>query len=163
MTSTLTKTAIVGGVLGAALFAFLKTKKGKQIKNQLHESLDELYSDVEDKLRDLGDATQEKYNEVVQKVVQEYSDKKMLATKVVVDITDELKKRWEMFQLYYLYNQVKSELRTVAEPSQIGFNKTVQDVVDEYARDKRLAKEEVATLSNEIKKKWREFKREIAS
>lgn len=165
MTSTLKRTAVAGGFLGLALLALLKTKKGQEIKKRLHHNFDDLYQEVGQKLQDLGDTTREKYNETVERLVREYSQKKMLATEVAVDLTRELQKKWLTFQLYYLYNKVKTALtsdRTESAPTQTKFNSTVADVVAEYGKNKELAKDEIAKLGDEMKKKWKEFKAELA-
>ncbi|MBI2037634.1 MAG: hypothetical protein HYT15_01725 [Candidatus Magasanikbacteria bacterium] len=154
--------ATAGSVMGVALFAFLKTKKGQQVTKELKHNLDDLYQGVEQKLRDLGDATEEKYKEVVELFVKEYSQKKMLAVEVSADLTHELQKRWLTFQLYYLYNQIKNSLRHTIDVSRTKFNTTVDETVLEYGRNKHISREEVALLMDEIKKKWKDFKEDLA-
>jgi hypothetical protein len=163
MTRTLKKTAVISGMVGTALFMFLQTKKGQQIKNQLKDNLDDLYEDVGQKLQNLGDTTKEKYDEIVATLVDQYSQKKMLATGIAVDLTRELQKKWLAFQLYYLYNRIKSLLLQEDEANQTKFNKVTTEVIEEYGKDKQLTKEEIAKLNEEIKKKWKEFKAELAS
>jgi hypothetical protein len=161
-TSALKKTVVAGSILGLALFALSKTKKGQRITKGLKDNLDDLYEDVGQKLQDLGDTTKEKYDEVVERLVREYSQKKMLAAEVAVDLTRELQKKWSTFQTYYLYGQVKSALRDGDEPTQIRFNSVANDTVAEYGKNKKLTKDEIAKLGEEVKKKWKEFKEEIS-
>lgn len=162
-TSILKKTAVAGGILGLAIFTFLKTKKGQQIKEYLKDNLDDLYEDVGQKLQGLGDTTKEKYDEIVDKLVNEYGQKKMLAAGMAVDLTRELQKKWLTFQLFYLYNEVKSSFTKDDEPKQKDFNNVTNKIVAEYGKNKRLAKDEIAKLGEEIKNKWKEFKEEQAS
>ena len=162
-TTALKKTAVAGGILGLSLFAFSRTKKGQQIKKQIKNNLDDLYYEVGQKLQSLGDTSKATYEDLVAKLVREYSQKKMLATGIAVDLTRELQKKWLLFQSYYLYNRVKSALKEDSEPSQSKFNSVTSDVIAEYGKDKQLAKEEIAKLTEEIKKRWKEFKTELTS
>ena len=97
MASTLKKTAVAGGLLGLALLTFLKTKKGRIIKDRLKEHTQDLYTEAEEKLREFGNSSKEKYDEAVAALVRQYSQKKMLATETVVDLTRELQKKWKVF------------------------------------------------------------------
>lgn len=162
MQNTLKKTAVAGGILGLALLTFLKTKKGQQVKKHLKNNLDDLYDDVGQKLQNLGDTSKEKYNEVVEKLVHEYAKKKMLAAEVAVDLTRELQKKWLTFQLYYLYSKVKTALNGEKQTTKTQFDTISHEVVSEYGKNKQLAKEEITKLSEEIKKKWKDFKGETS-
>lgn len=162
-TSTLKKTAVASGILGLALVAFLKTKKGVEIKKQIKNNLDDLYENVGQKLQGLGDTTKEKYDEIVATLVREYAQKKMLATEIAIDLTRELQNKWLTFQLYYLYGKVKSKMNSANQASKSQFESTADEIVREYGKNKNLAKAEVIKLTETVKSKWKDFKEELSA
>ena len=48
------------------------------------------------------------------------------------------------------------------EINQTGFNSAADDIATEYGKEKQLAKAEIADLLDSLKKKWKEFKAELA-
>lgn len=162
MKDNVKKTAIAGGIIGLALLAFLKTKKGQEVKKQLKNNFDDLYEEVGQKLQNLGGTTKAKYDEMVEQLVYQYSQKKKLATKIALDLTSELQKKWLTFQLYYLYDEVKSALRGTDKPTQSAFNSAAQKIIIEYGKNKNLAKTELAKLQKALEKKWQDFKQQLS-
>lgn len=158
----LTKSLVLGGLIAGALVAFSKTKKGQALQKKLTSQAEDLFENVENRLQKVKNITKDKYEDAVDAVVKLYAKNKGLTAQAATKIAKELKARWKEVQLSMLYAEVKTELDDLAEVSKKNFDVAVDELVKTYQSGKRLTKAEAAAASKELKKKWGEFKEEIA-
>lgn len=87
-----------GGLLGAALMWLNATPKGKEMRAKLAENLEPLYNELKQSLKQLEGPTQEMYDALVDRAVEEYAAKKELAEEMKDVLIKELKKRWKRLE-----------------------------------------------------------------
>ncbi len=155
----LKKALFVCTVLGFGIAAFLRTKKGKEMTANLKEDLAELYDEATNRLSSMSDITREKYNQVIERLVEEYSAKKDWALHLQTYLNEELKCRWLDFVGFALYRQVKMALKDTMKPTEKLFDDTVEDVLLAYAKVKELNRKEKNKLRQQLQERWSEFKR----
>lgn len=89
------KGLLVGGAVGAFLAWINFTPKGKEIRSQIMSHLEPLFSELKSSIKQLEGPTQEMYNALVERAVEEYGDKWKLAIEVKSSLIHHLKKRWK--------------------------------------------------------------------
>lgn len=96
------KGLILGGILTTIVIAGLAmTKTGEKLSDELQDDLKSLTKKVKKHLSDLEDITEEKYDELVNTVVNEYDKKKKWADDSRKSLTSALKEKWkEMEEVY---------------------------------------------------------------
>ena len=101
--NTFKKGIILGGLLAAAgaVIGLAATRTGKDLSKELEGDLKTIAKKLKKKLSDLQDITQEKYEELVETITDEYAKKKSLAGKSKDELIAALKMKWrEMEQEY---------------------------------------------------------------
>lgn len=88
------KGLFLGGLLGAAMMWLNATPKGKEMRAKLMLHLDPLYQELKASLKKLEGPTQEMYDALVERAVEEYANKKQLAEDMKNMLVKELKRRW---------------------------------------------------------------------
>lgn len=161
MNSGFKKGLAFGALIGGAMLALSKTKKGKQITKKVHVELEDLYDKMGGRLAELGDATRETYDDAVDTMVDLYAKNKKLSSSTAEYLADELKKRWQNIQARVLYADLKAEFTDVAKVSRKSFEKAADDLVKKYAKEKALTKKAVTDLSRMLKNRWQDFKDEM--
>lgn len=161
MNSGFKKGLAFGALIGGAMLALSKTKKGKQITKKIHVELEDLYDKMGGRLAELGDATRETYDDAVDTMVDLYAKNKKLSSSTAEYLTDELKKRWQNIQARVLYADLKAEFTDAAKVSRKSFEKAADDLVKKYAKEKALTKKAVTDLSRMLKNRWQDFKDEM--
>lgn len=91
----ITKTMVLGGLIAGALVAFSKTKKGQALHKKLTARAEDLYENVDKKLKKVKKISQQAYDEAVESVVETYADNKGLTEEAALKISKELKARWK--------------------------------------------------------------------
>ncbi len=91
----ITKTVIFGGLIAGALVAFSKTKKGQALHKKLTARAEDLYENVEKRLKKVKKISQEAYDDAVDAVVETYANNKGLTEESALKISKELKARWK--------------------------------------------------------------------
>jgi len=89
---------ILGGTLGALLTWLNVTPKGKEVRAKILQHLDPLYDELKSSIKQLEGPTQEMWNALVERAVEEYADKKDLAEEVKNNLVKQLKKKWLQLQ-----------------------------------------------------------------
>lgn len=162
MNSGFKKGLAFGALIGGAMLALNKTKKGKEITKKVHAELEDLYDKMGSRIAELGDATRETYEDAVDTMVELYAKNKRLSGSTAEYLADELKKRWQYIQARALYADLKNELSDAAKISRKSFDKAADDLVKKYAKEKSLTKKAVSDLSRLVKNRWEDFKDEMA-
>lgn len=88
------KGLLLGGAVGAFLTWLNVTPKGKELKAQILSHLEPLFNELKNSLKQLEGPTQEMYDALVERAVEEYSAKRELAVEVKNSLIRQLKKRW---------------------------------------------------------------------
>lgn len=88
------KGLFLGGLLGAALMWLNATPKGKEMRAKLLEHAQPLYAQLKESLKQLEGPTQEMYDALVERAVEEYAAKKEMAMEMKNMLVKELKKKW---------------------------------------------------------------------
>ena len=91
---TLTGTAVAASVAAAVVVFFTSTKKGQETSKKIKEHATELGKKISEELDKSKVFSKKKYEETVDKVVEEYGADKKLAQSVLNLIKKDLKKRW---------------------------------------------------------------------
>ena len=105
------KGLILGGLLavGAAI-GFFMTKSGQERSEDLQKDLKTLAKRLQKNLSKLDDVTKENFDNLVDAIVTEYSDKKQLANDTKDTITQLLQAKWLEMEAEYLDEQAEHEL-----------------------------------------------------
>lgn len=161
MNSGFKKGLAFGVLIGGAMLALSKTKKGKEITKKVHTELEDLYEKMGHRITELGDSTRETYDEAVDAMVEVYAKNKELSINTASFLADELKKRWHYIQARALYADLKTEFVGTAKVSRKSFDQAVDNLVKKYAKQKTLTKKATTDLSRLLKKRWQDFKNEL--
>lgn len=153
---------LLGGLIGGALLALSKTKKGKEITKKAQGELEDLYAKLGSRIAELGDATREAYDEAVDTMVDLYVKNKHLSTNTRDYLAEELKKRWRHLQVRALYADLKAELAGAAKMTRKNFEAAADKLARQYAKEKSLTKAAALEMSDDLKERWEEFKDEMA-
>jgi len=102
MENKLRKGLILGGLLavGAAV-GFAMSEKGQELSEELQKDLKTLAKQLKRKLHQLEDVTKEKFDELVDTVVAEYTEKKELASDAKKALTAVLQSKWPEMEEEY--------------------------------------------------------------
>lgn len=91
----ITKTMVLGGLIAGALVAFSKTKKGQALHKKLTARAEDLYENVDKRLKKVKKISQEAYDDAVDAVVKTYASNKGLTEEAALKISKQLKARWK--------------------------------------------------------------------
>lgn len=89
------KGLLVGGIVGAFLTWLNYSSKGKEVRAQIMSHLEPLFHELKSSLKQLEGPTQDMYEALVERAVEEYAAKKELALDVKNSLARHLKKRWK--------------------------------------------------------------------
>jgi ElaB/YqjD/DUF883 family membrane-anchored ribosome-binding protein len=90
------KGVILGGLLAtAALVGITITRKKTVLDKDLQADLKNLVKTVKKNLADMEDITRDKYNEIVEKAVAEYSKKRKMAKEAQMNLMEALQEKWD--------------------------------------------------------------------
>lgn len=81
--------------MGAALMWFNVSPKGKEMRAKLVEHVQSLFDELKNSIKQLEGPTQEMYEALVDRAVEEYAVKKDMAVEMKVMLIKELKKKWK--------------------------------------------------------------------
>ncbi|MFA5946840.1 MAG: hypothetical protein WC813_02335 [Patescibacteria group bacterium] len=96
------KGLILGGILTAgAAIGFAMTKEGKDLSEDLQKDLKSIAKHLTKALHELEDVTQDKYNELVEKVVDEYAKDKALVIDARNSLVHTLQAKWHEMEAEY--------------------------------------------------------------
>lgn len=149
------KGIVVGGLAAGATIGFIKSKQGKVLQRKFVNNWNELYENLNSKIDDVSTLTQEKYNALADKVVKEYGKKKDWAEDTLQTVQKDLEKRWWDFQVYHLSQELKKKIAQTDKITKAEFNELVEEVTNNYARQKELVKEKKDELIRELKHNWK--------
>jgi len=89
---------VLGGALGAFLTWLNVTPQGKEMRTKILQHLDPLYNELKASIKQLEGPTQEMWDALVERAVEEYADKKELAEEIKNNLIKQLKKKWSQLQ-----------------------------------------------------------------
>lgn len=89
------KGLFLGGLIGAGLVWLNMTPKGKEMRAKMAESLDPLFNELKNSLKQLEGPTRDMYDALVERAVEEYASRKEMATEMKAMLVKELKKKWK--------------------------------------------------------------------
>ncbi len=89
---------VLGGALGAFLTWLNVTPQGKEMRTKIFQHLEPLYNELKVSIKQLEGPTQEMWDALVERAVEEYSSKKELAEEVKISLIKQLKKKWIQLQ-----------------------------------------------------------------
>lgn len=96
------KGLILGGLLAvAAAVGFAMSEKGQELSEDLQKDLKTLAKQLKRKLHQLEDVTKENFDELVGTVVEEYAEKKELASDAKKALTTALQSKWHEMEEEY--------------------------------------------------------------
>ncbi len=96
------KGLLLGALLaGVAVAGLLKTQAGQDLAEDLKEDAKKIGRKVKRRLADLEDVTRDKYDEIVEKVVEEYTKTKELAADAKKQLVGALRKKWDEVEKEY--------------------------------------------------------------
>ena len=88
------KGLVLGGAVGAFLTWLNVTPQGKEMKAKILQHLDPLYNELKASIKQLEGPTQEMWDALVERAVEEYANKKELAEEVKNNLVKQMKKKW---------------------------------------------------------------------
>jgi gas vesicle protein len=89
---------LIGAAIGVATAAFLQSKKGRELTTDLQKKVSALQKKIMTELSKAGDMTKEKYEELVDKVVDYYVKSKDIAAKEVPVVKKQLLSTWKQVE-----------------------------------------------------------------
>ncbi len=89
---------IIGAVLGSVLGLLIAPMKGEETRTNLKKLIDE----VKERVSHEAKLTKERYDQIIDAVVSEYSRDKAIASESLKEIASNLKAKWE---------EIKKEIR----------------------------------------------------
>lgn len=97
------KGLILGGLLAAgAALGFVMSQEGQELTEELQKDLKTLAKRLKKNLHKLEDVTKESFDELVATIVDEYAQKKELASDAKNSLTGALKAKWHEMEDEYL-------------------------------------------------------------
>jgi len=97
------KGIILGGLLAVgAVIGFAMTKEGKELTEELQKDLKTLAKHLKKDLSNMEDVTKENFDELVNSVVEKYTEKKELATDAKELLIKALQAKWHEMETEYL-------------------------------------------------------------
>lgn len=96
------KGLLLGGLLGvASIVGYVVKKHGTEITDEVQGELKTLSAKVKKKLINLEDVTKDKFSDLVTKVVEDYAEKKSLASAAKTILIAALLQKWEEMEEAY--------------------------------------------------------------
>ena len=92
------KGLVLGGIIGAAMMWLNATTKGKEYRAKIAAHLDPLYNELKESIKKLEGPTEEMWDALVQRAVEEYASRKELAMDVKNNLVRELRKKWKKLE-----------------------------------------------------------------
>lgn len=86
---------ILGGAVGAFLTWLNVSSQGKELRSKILEHFQPLFGELKSSIKKLEGPTKEMWEALVERAVEEYSDKKELAEDVKNNLAKQLKKKWQ--------------------------------------------------------------------
>ncbi len=98
---------VAGAMLGLATGFFLNSRKGRELTKDAQKRAMQLQKEVVKRLQKAGDLTQDKYEEVIDYVLEYYTKSKDIATKEVPQVKKYLMSQWKTIE-----KELKPKART---------------------------------------------------
>jgi gas vesicle protein len=100
---------LIGAAIGVASAVFLQSKKGKELTKDLQKKVAALQKKIMKELEDVEDMTKEKYEQLVDRVVEHYVKTQEIVKKEIPEVKKSLMGAWKTVE-----KQLK-ELRSGSE------------------------------------------------
>lgn len=158
MDKKLKKGLVAGALIGGAVAGFAMSKTGRALGKKVASMAEELYQELTKKAMDLAEMSREKYEELAERLAEEYAEKKELALSAKKDLVKKLKAKWADYQVDALYRELKKSFKRVGDKSKEAYTELVEEVVNEYGKQKKLAGAMKDKMMRDLKARWREMK-----
>jgi gas vesicle protein len=86
--------ALLGALLGSVAALLTTPKTGKERREEIKKISSDLFGKIVKEVQKMKELSQEKYEAVVEKAVEEYGKKKKIARATLEEMMDELKNKW---------------------------------------------------------------------
>lgn len=86
---------LIGAALGIAAAAFLQTKKGKELSKDLQKKIGPLQKKVMAQLKKAGTISKDRYEEIVDSIIDHYLVTKEIAQKEIPEVKKVLMSSWK--------------------------------------------------------------------
>ncbi len=86
---------ILGFIIGAMVGVFGAPKSGEKNRKEFIDWMQKMSADLNDKVADANEMTQDKYNDMVDMVTDKYRKVKKIKETDLEDFADELKAHWK--------------------------------------------------------------------
>lgn len=158
MDKKLKKGLVAGALIGGAVTGFAMSKTGRALGKKIAAIAEELYQELQKKAGDLAEMSKEKYEEVAERIGEEYAKKKELALAAKKDLIKKLKAKWADYQVDALYRELKKSFKRVGDKSKEAYGELVEEVMSEYGKQKKLAGAVRDKMMRDLKARWREMR-----
>ncbi len=91
---------MAGAILGLAAGLFLQSRKGKEMTKDARKKAMKLEAKIMKKIQAMGEMSQEKYEEIVDQLMDHYAKTKELAQKELPEVRKFLLGRWKSIAPY---------------------------------------------------------------
>lgn len=159
MDKKIKKSLAVGALIGGAVAGFAMSKTGRNLGRKIAVEAEELYVQLTKKAGMLADMSKEKYEELAERIGDEYAKKKQMAVAAQKDLVKKLKAKWADYQVDTLYRELQKSFKRVGDKSKEAYAELVEEVVSEYGKQKKLAGVMRAKLERDLKARWKDLKK----
>lgn len=106
------KGLVLGGLLAvAAAVGFAMSEKGQELSEELQKDLKTIAKQLKRKLHQLEDVTKENFDELVSIVVEDYAEKKELASDAKKALTTAMQSKWHEMEEEYLVEKDEEQTK----------------------------------------------------
>lgn len=157
MDKKIKKGLAVGALIGGAVAGFAMSKTGRKLGKKIAVEAEDLYAELSKKAGMLADMSKEKYEELAERIGEEYAKKKQMAVAAQKDLVKKLKAKWADYQVDALYRELQKSFKRIGDKSKEAYAALVEEVVAEYGKQKKLAGTMRLKLERDLKSRWKEI------
>lgn len=93
----LKKLLVIGGLVGGAIMALTKTKKGREIAKEIEVEVQTLYRSLRTDLKSMGKVSRKNFDQAVDELIKRYDQEKKITQKTKNQMSRALKAYWADF------------------------------------------------------------------
>jgi gas vesicle protein len=157
MDKKIKKGLAVGALIGGAVAGFAMSNTGRKLGKKIAIEAEDLYTELSKKAGMLADMSKEKYEELAERIGEEYAKKKQMAVAAQKDLVKKLKAKWVDYQVDALYRELQKSFKRIGDKSKEAYTTLVEEVVVEYGKQKKLAGAMRLKLERDLKARWKEI------
>lgn len=96
-TTTIVGGAVAGLALGVAAGMFLNSKKGKELRENVKETVADFYKHISPQLKKIGDMGQQDYKDFMDAAAEKYGKAKKLSKETLKELKSQAQDSWHQF------------------------------------------------------------------